>query len=83
MHCLHLFAHSSESLQPMLNYLDQYCRTWGLTVNMNKTKVMVFERGRGTNCNIILNNTQLEVFQVFRYTSLSKWILVQITDSYC
>jgi len=65
-----LFAHSPESLQLMLNDLDQYCRTLGLTVNIENTKVMVFERGRGTSCNISLNNTQLEVFQVFRYTTL-------------
>ena len=41
-----IFAKSAESLQSMLNDIHKYCNTWHLTINTNKTKVMVFERGR-------------------------------------
>ena len=54
-----LFAHSPETLQSMLNDMQHYCHTWGLTINRSKTQVMVFERGRGTTFNIFLNDTQL------------------------
>jgi hypothetical protein len=81
-----LFAHSPETLQSMLNDLNRYCHTWGLTISTNKTKVMVFERGRHTQCNICLNNIQLEVVPSFKYlgTHLFKngsWYRTQIRIS--
>ena len=44
-----IFAKSAESLQSMLNDIQEYCNTWHLTINTNKTKIMVFERGRHTH----------------------------------
>jgi hypothetical protein len=32
-------------LQRQLNILADYCREWGLTVNIDKTKIIVFRRG--------------------------------------
>ena len=49
-----LFAQTPTALQSMLNDLEQYCNTWGLKINTNKTKVMIFERGRSTNHDFIL-----------------------------
>ena len=39
-----LLALNPESLQLMLNTLPSYCSEWGLTVNTDKTAVMVFNR---------------------------------------
>ena len=39
-----LFSSSAASLQSMLNDVQTYCDTRGLTVNINKTKVMIFEK---------------------------------------
>ena len=39
-----LIALNPESLQKMLNVLHLYCSEWGLTVNIGKTAVMVFNR---------------------------------------
>ena len=40
-----IFAESEVELQNGLNILKQYCQTWKLVVNVNKTKVMVFRKG--------------------------------------
>ena len=43
-----VFAKSAESLQSMLNDIENYCNIWGLKINTSKTKVMIFEKGRHT-----------------------------------
>ena len=39
-----LLALDKESLQKMLNILLMYCAEWGLSVNISKTAIMVFNR---------------------------------------
>ena len=43
-----LFSQNPQALQSMLNDIQLYCETWGLRLNVNKTKVMIFENGRHT-----------------------------------
>ncbi len=43
-----LFAKSPETLRIMLKDVENYCNTWGLKINVSKTKAMVFEIGRAT-----------------------------------
>ena len=62
-----VFARSKESLQSLLNDIQLYCGTWGLKINTRKTKVMIFEKGRHTSCDLFLNNVKLEVVQSFKY----------------
>ena len=40
-----LFGNSPEDLQKSLTILDEYCSKWKLTLNTNKTKIMVFRNG--------------------------------------
>ena len=40
-----LFSHSKKGLQNGLNGLEKYCDDWGLTVNVEKTKCIVFKKG--------------------------------------
>ena len=40
-----LFGKTSEDLQHGLNILENYCNRWKLTVNTNKTKILVFRKG--------------------------------------
>ena len=42
-----IFGNSAEQLQDSLNLLSNYCQRWKLTVNINKTKVMVLWGGGG------------------------------------
>ena len=39
-----LMALDQESLQKLLNCLNEFCTNWGLSVNPDKTKVMVFNK---------------------------------------
>ena len=62
-----VFRTSPTALQSILNDLYNYCNTWGLKINVNKTKTMIFERGRSTNHNFTLNNIKLENVSSFKY----------------
>ena len=39
-----LMGQDKTSLQTMLNILHEYCFQWGLTVNMDKTAIMIFSK---------------------------------------
>ena len=54
-----VFARSLEVLQSILNDIESYCTTWGLKINIVKTKAMIFEKGRHTSFDFYLNNTKL------------------------
>ena len=41
-----LLAESARELQDALNALHAYCSRWGLKVNLDKTKVVIFSRGK-------------------------------------
>ena len=61
-----LLAESAEELQSELNYFDEYCEKWNLKVNTNKSKVMVFSKGRlPINLNFKMNNMELEIVSEF------------------
>ena len=38
------FSNTSEGLQNGLSILSEYCSKWKLTVNIDKTKIMVFRK---------------------------------------
>ena len=46
-----VFGNSVEDLQNKLNLLHDYCINWGLEVNSNKTKIMVFRKRGGLKSN--------------------------------
>ena len=39
-----LIASDEHKLQRMLDALDEYCKTWRLTINSNKSKIVHFHR---------------------------------------
>lgn len=43
-----IFSSSLEGLQQKLNALEKYCDDWGLQVNSNKTKVIIFNKAGST-----------------------------------
>jgi len=62
-----LFSKSPESLKTMLKDVENYCNTWGLKINVAKTKAMVFENGRSTHIDLSNYNTPIEIVQSFKY----------------
>ncbi len=43
-----LFSYSASGLQKQLDVLAEFCAARGLTVNVNKTKILVFEHRKST-----------------------------------
>ena len=39
-----LLADTAEALQNMIDKLEEYCKTWGLAVNTDKSKIMIFKK---------------------------------------
>ena len=63
-----LFSTSTTSLQSMLNDIEHYCNAWGLKININKTKVIIFENSKiYSHHNFYLYNEKLEVVSSFKY----------------
>ena len=77
-----LFSKTKQGLQIMLEKLSNYCNTWSLKVNTDKTKVMVFEKGRATDIQIYFKGKQLELVYSFKYLGLTlykngRWLRTQ------
>ena len=62
-----LLPHDPVSLQSLLNDLETYSNKNKLRLNVAKTKIMIFEKGRHTNYDFFLYNTPIEVVKSFKY----------------
>ena len=64
-----ILGSSQQDLQNSLNLLYEYCQKWGLTVNTDKTKVLIFrKRGRVDNRLVFTyNDNQLDIVDNFNY----------------
>ena len=64
-----IMAESAQELQRALDGMHQYREDWNLKINISKTKVLVFSRGKIRNLpSIMFGNNKLEV--VFYYVYL-------------
>ena len=67
-----LFATSPSSLELMLKDIENYCYTYKLKINTNKTKVMIFQKGgRHLTHDFYLYNEKLEVVSSFKYLGVT------------
>ncbi len=63
-----LMADSPNSLQRGLNAMSKYCETWKLKVNTNKTKIVIFSRGKvRKKPTITYNDTPIEIVDDFTF----------------
>ena len=67
-----IFANSPEELQQSLDVLFNYCNRWKLTVNVSKTKVMVFRKGGmiPRNRAFFCNGERLGIVKDFKYLGM-------------
>jgi hypothetical protein len=45
-----IFSDNEEDLKIALNKFKEYCDQWKLNINVNKTKIMIFSKGRPKSC---------------------------------
>ena len=63
-----ILAESAAELQLALDSMSEYCQNWSLNVNVDKTKIVIFSRGKVRNIpNFIFDNEPVEVVDEFRY----------------
>ena len=64
-----ILAETAQELQLALDAHNQYCKTWELTVNISKTKVMVFSRGKCnySKLNFTFGENHLEIVDEYIY----------------
>ena len=66
-----LFSHSKDELQGMLNLFENYCDEWKLTVNISKTKVLIFTSGRyAKNYHFFFKDKELELVTEYKYLGI-------------
>ena len=65
------FSKSAQTLQNMLNKLHSYSNEWGLKINTDKTKIMIFEKGfPSEDVHIYYNDIELEVVDSLKYLGI-------------
>ena len=64
-----IFSTTREGLQTGLNNLHSYCRKWGITVNTEKTKIVVFRKGGklSKDDKWSFNGYNIQVVNIFKY----------------
>ena len=62
-----IMAESAEELQNALNELNIYCFEWKLTVNVDKTKILIFSKGPMLKIKFYYNNLVLDSVRYFKY----------------
>ena len=67
-----LLSLDDESLQKNLDILHKYCKIWGLTVNMKKTKIIQFGTRKLDAYNFVLGTDKIDI--VKKYCYLGIWI---------
>ena len=66
-----LFTTDPESLQKQLDAIYKYSLKWGLKINVNKTKICIFEK-RKSNCNFnwTINEEPVDIVDEFCYLGI-------------
>ena len=62
-----ILSETSEGLQTALNFYSEYCNVWKLKINVSKTKVVVFAKGRPGNFSFFLNGDDIEVVGEYKF----------------
>ena len=66
-----LLSTSESGLQQAINGLDRYCRDWNLSVNVTKTKVVVFnKKGSTVQTDIKLGSNRIDAVDSYKYLGM-------------
>ena len=61
-----LIADTHRDMQLLLDYFSEYCNTWKLKINIDKTKSMIFGKCRKKK-KFIINNLEIEKVDYYKY----------------
>lgn len=63
-----LFSDNSDDLQHALNIFEEYCNSWKLKINISKTKIVVFGRGKlKRNMHFTFQQHDIEIVDEYKY----------------
>lgn len=62
---------AEQYMQEQISRLYEWTQTWGLTINLDKTKGMVFKSGNYTNPLIKINNSPIEFVPTYKYLGMT------------
>lgn len=66
-----IICENEQDLHKALNVFNEYCKEWKLTVNVKKTKVVIFSKRKTMpNVNFKLNNILLEIVNEYKYLGI-------------
>ena len=67
-----LISETAEGLQDCLNAMQSYCEKWCLSINTDKTKVIIFNKGghKFSKFSFILYNAHVEIVQQYCYLGI-------------
>ena len=67
-----LLAETAEGLQQALDSMNEYCKQWKLSVNTDKTKVVIFSRGKVRNLPVFTyDGKDIEVKDNYSYLGIT------------
>jgi hypothetical protein len=66
------FNENKEGLQHCFNKLNSFCITWRLQINLKKTKIMIFSKGKKdySKYYFFQNNSQIEIVERYKYLGI-------------
>ena len=84
-HLLHaddvvLLSTSNSGLQHNIDMVHKFCYNWGLSINANKSKVIVFSRNRKVKSNIEFRIGQKKLELVRQNTNTLELVLLQMVS---
>lgn len=63
-----LMSETEDDLQCQLHCFQMYCEKWKLQVNVEKTKIIIFGKGRQiSNVSFLFNGNEIEIVKEFKY----------------
>lgn len=66
-----IFSEDSINLQNALNAFENYCHTWKLVVNVPKTKILIFSKGRPNNqLRFYFDDCEIEIVNEYKYLGI-------------